>query len=149
MRLLSEALATIRARIGTRLYVNASVLQQGALLLELLLAYWTAHVEGHSGRPTVLDDIWKRCLVSILVEVLQLGEISTEYRMIHTFGIFEVSWVLQRSGYVAYGRETGPRLRCSLGCSVFVKVLLVLQLNWVDSVRCRGSLYAAATFGVG
>lgn len=37
--------------------MNAAVLQQRTLLLELLLANWTANVQRHAGRSTVLYKI--------------------------------------------------------------------------------------------
>lgn len=134
MRLLAEAFAAVGTRIGTRLDVDAAVLEECALLLELLLADGAAHVERHARRPPVLDDIRQDALGHhhrprpsvALVEVLQLGEIRTEDRVIHTFGIFEVSRILQRSVGVAGRRETGSRLGRTLRRSVLIKALLVL-----------------------
>lgn len=51
MRLLAEALATLRAGIRPGLDVYAAVLQQRRLLLELLVADGAAHVERHIRRP--------------------------------------------------------------------------------------------------
>lgn len=62
--LLSEAFATLGTRIRSRFDVDATVLEQGALLFELLLADWTAHVQWHSGGPTVLDHVRKHGLTA-------------------------------------------------------------------------------------
>lgn len=108
MRLLPESFTAIRTRIRTRFDVNAPMLQQRTLLFKLFLTDRTAHVQGHSSRAAMLNDIRKDALIhdripTILVEVLQLGEIRPEDRVIYTFGIFEVSGVLQRPCGIACG----------------------------------------------
>lgn len=128
--LLAEALSALRARIWTRLDVNAAVLQERALLLELLLADRTANVQRHARRPSVLDHIGQHAgaLHALVVQVLQLGQIRAEHRVI-TFGIFEIGGELQGAVHVARRRETGARLGSALGRRVVVEILLVLRLD--------------------
>lgn len=58
--------------------MDAAVLEQRALLLKLLLADGTAHVQRHARGTAVLNDVGQAALVSVLVQVLQLSEIRTE-----------------------------------------------------------------------
>lgn len=51
MRLLTEALAALRTGIRPGFDVYAAVLEQRRLLLELLVADGTPHVERHIRRP--------------------------------------------------------------------------------------------------
>lgn len=115
MRLLSKSFATIRTRIRPGFDVNATVLQESALLFKLLLADGTTHVEWHTRGPAVLNNIRQGgcnfaadAAASVLIQVLQLGEISTEDRVINTFGIFEVGRILQRHVSIAGRGETRP-----------------------------------------
>lgn len=57
MRLLSKSFAAFAAWIRPRLYVDAAVLKQSALLFEFFLAYGTPHIQRHTGRPPVLYQV--------------------------------------------------------------------------------------------
>ena len=122
MGLLSEPLAALRARIRPRLDVYAAVLQQRGFLLEFLLADGTTHVKGHTGGATVLDDVGQAFAVgtgaALLLDVLEGAEGGatsastgrTEDRMVATFRVLEVGWVLA-GGAVAGRRAERTRLR--------------------------------------
>lgn len=102
--LLAEPLAALRTRVGPRLDVDATVLEQGALLFELLLADRTAHVQWHPGGPTVLDHVRHGLTVGRWF-VVQVGQIVTKDRVVDAtaLGVFEVRWILE----AAFGREAG------------------------------------------
>lgn len=145
MRLLPEPFPAFRTGIGSRFYVDAAVLEQRRLLLELLLADGTAHVERHAGRSPVLDDVGKAfARLALLLQILQGAEIRrrTEHRMVHALGVLEVRRILQVARYAAWGEAT--RTVVLLGTSVAVAVcrsdFFLTLVGWERNVlrpQCR------------
>lgn len=157
VRLLPEPFAALRARIRTRLNVNAAVLQQRALLLELLLADGAAHVQRHARRPAVLYQIGQHdagALLSagaveaaavvrltvrlavlalangrLMVQIRQRADARTKHRVIDALLVLEVRRILQAVVDGAVGREAAARIGGPLGR--IVRIAVVLLVLWL------------------